>query len=549
MRRTLLTASAVYAGDPPRPAGDALVIEGDRVGWVGPREEAPRPVPRARHDVGDGVVVPGFVDAHLHLSHLALMPGWTDLSPARSAGEVITRLRRAAPDTPPGAWIVGTGYGERLLAAMPRLLRAHLDRVHEERPVLVMHRNTHSGVANSAALAAVGFGRSTPRWPGGELERDLTGEPNGRAWERAYGVLEAAARRAELEALGTGWFERMRAVAGRLLAAGITAAVDAAATPRELDRLVQTELPLRVTAMPVGPGGFLATPRAALSGPVTGEVAGGVRIGNLKLVADGAERCALRLRFPLATRAARALAFARQGPGPVEALRILQPHVIPGGVRTGTMHYSPQALREMVVSGAARGFGVAIHAIGNEAVRAALDALEGAPGEGHRIEHAMFAEGGHAERMARLGVTAVVQPGHLGAFGELIRAAQLDAELPPVPLRRLLDAGVAVGLSSDAPSVAPDPLAAMALAVTRRVRGGEVAPDQAIGEDEALRAATVGAARAAGYEDAGTLTAGTRADLAVLSGRPLDQELRVMETWVAGERAFPGPLGDVAGRA
>ncbi len=514
-------------------------MEGDRVGWVGSRDEVPRPVPRSKRDLGDGVVVPGFVDAHLHLSYLVLLPGWVDLSDARSAGEVVTRLRRAAPLAPPGSWIVGWGYGEPLLGARPRLLRTHLDRVSAGRPVLVLHGTLHSGVANSAALAAVGFGRSTPRWPGGELERDLAGEPNGRAWERAYGILEWAARRADLEALGTGWFERARSVCARLLAAGITAAVDAALSPAELDRIVQADLPLRLTAMPVGSRGFFATPREAMDGPPTGEVAGGIRVGHLKLVADGAERCALRLRFPFVTRAARSLASARRGPGPVESLRVLHPRVVPGGVRTGTAHYSPEALGEIVAQAGAQGFSIAIHAVGNEAIRFALDALEGSPGEGHRIEHAMFAEAGQAERMARLSVTAVVQPGHLRAYGELIRAVGLDAELPPVPLRRLLDAGVRVALSSDAPSVSPDPLDALAIAVTRRAQGIQVAPDQAIGEEEALRAATVGAARAAGFEDAGTLLPRTRADLAVLADLPFAPGVMVRETWVAGSRAFP----------
>ncbi|HYU58038.1 MAG TPA: amidohydrolase family protein, partial [Actinomycetota bacterium] len=315
---------------------------------------------------------------------------------------------------------------------------------------------------------------------------------------------------------------------------------DAAVSPAHLAHLSATELPIEVVAMLVGPRGKLAAPREAVDGPVTGATVGHVRIGPLKLFADGAERCALRVRLPMLTKAARALATAKTGPGPMESLRLLRPTVAPGGIRLGTLHYAPDDLRGLVAAATARGFGVAIHAVGNEGIRAALETLEPFGGAGHRIEHAMFAEPRQAEAMARLGIGAAVQPGHLYPYGELVRAAGVEKDLPPVPLRRMEIEGVSFAISSDAAGGFWEPLRTMAVAVTRQAGHGEpLAPAEAIDPEVALRAATVTAARVGGILDAGQIAPGARANLAVLSGDPFDPGTRVVETWIDGRRVYP----------
>jgi predicted amidohydrolase YtcJ len=539
--RTLILAQQVWAGDPPTPDADALILDGERIEWAGSREAIPGKAPKRPLDLGDAVVTAAFVDPHHHFCQGVAMHGWVDLTKARSSAEVISRLRRAALSTPEGRWIVGWGYAEALIGRGHRLTRGDLDRVSSERPVLVNHRSMHSGIANSAALARVGFGRQTPRWPGGELERELRGEPNGRAWERAYGVLLTAANRAELDALGTGWTEAAHALARGLLSEGVVAIGDAGVTPRELTLLVAADLPIDVVAMPVGPRGLFATPDAALDGPKTGEDMGRVTVGPLKLFADGAERGCLRIPYPIASRVIRGLGGG-EGGNPLEPLRVLRPRPAPGAIRTGTPHYPPERLRDMTEAAVSRGFQVAIHAIGNEGIRWALEALEPAGGEGNRIEHALFAEPSEADRMARAGITAVVQPQHLSEYGELVRAAGLEEYLPPAPLRRFLDAGVAMALSSDAPTAAWEPLRTMPVAVTRMTdQGHVVAPEQAITPSEALRAQTTAAARALGWTDRGALVSGQRADFVVLSGDPFEGGAEVRETWVAGSRVYPEP--------
>ena len=541
MARILLTAGSVYAGDPPRPGPTAILVEDDRIAWVGDDPEA-RPPGRLyrRCDLGAAVVLPGVVDPHFHVgTKVAMSPG-VDLGETGSAREVTGAMARAASRLPEGMWALGWGYRELGGGTGRWLDRWTLDAAVPHRPALVIHGSFHSGVANSAALEAVGFGRATPRWPGGELERDVRGEPTGRVWERAFGVVEHAAHRSVLEALGTEWAARANLVAAELLSEGVTHVADALVLPPELERLSAAGLGVGVTAMPVSERGWYATPDAVLHGPATGQGDQRFRVGHLKLVADGAERCAMRIPYRTALRATRMAGAG--GTSPLQAWRMLRPRFGATSVRTGTLHYGPGELGEAVRRARRAGFSVAIHALGNEAIEHALGALERGGAEGARIEHAMFATPAHAAHMARLGVTAVIQPGHLWSYGRLVADAGIEGLIPPVPARTLLDAGVKVALSSDAPTAVWEPLRILRVAVDRRSREGMVlAAGEAVTPEEALRAATAGGADAAGVGDRkGVVAAGRQADLAVLSGHPLAPGTRVLETWVAGKRLWAG---------
>jgi predicted amidohydrolase YtcJ len=197
-----------------------------------------------------------------------------------------------------------------------------------------------------------------------------------------------------------------------------------------------------------------------------------------------------------------------------------------------------------------RGYAVAIHAFGNEAVAQALDAIakvrklhtDTPP---PRIEHAVMLDRELVQRAADLGVMVVTQPGFLEPMGELS-----VPELPGIsalPLRSLADAGVRVASSSDGP-IGIDPLIALRAAVTRRATPTRrVLPEEAISPEAWLTMATREGARAAGSLDvAGSIEPGKRADLVVLSHSPLDpgalDALRVEATLLAGELVY-GSLG------
>ena len=165
-----------------------------------------------------------------------------------------------------------------------------------------------------------------------------------------------------------------------------------------------------------------------------------------------------------------------------------------------------------------------IHAIGDAALRSALNALEPvAPAAGPmaRIEHVQFADPADLPRLARGRIAASIQPIHLRSDVEKARAAWGDrAERQGFLLRALAHAGVTLAFGTDAPVEPPDPWPGIAIAVTRRAPSWPdqrpFGPDQAITLAESLRAATIGPAAVAGEPDRGRLTAGYRADFVAI---------------------------------
>jgi predicted amidohydrolase YtcJ len=281
-------------------------------------------------------------------------------------------------------------------------------------------------------------------------------------------------------------------------------------------------------------------------------------VGPIKLFMDGAERCAICVSATQVVRsAARTLRAAVGGEG-LAAIRAVRdaPRLKPGPDRllhAGELFWEQEPLDRAVRTAAERGFQVAQHAIGNEAIDRALTALEHAggglfelPGR-PRLEHAMMLDEAACRRIAGLGTIAVVQPHFVyDMVGDVAALTPLPPPLALKPLRSLLDAGVTLAGSSDYPVSDFDVMASVRAAVTRGTRGGRVCePEQAISVEEALRAYTLGSAEALGVDDvAGTLAPGKRADLVVLSGDPrrVDPDrltdVSVVRTYVAGELAY-----------
>jgi hypothetical protein len=204
-------------------------------------------------------------------------------------------------------------------------------------------------------------------------------------------------------------------------------------------------------------------------------------------------------------------------------------------------------LAEHVERAVARGFRVALHAMGNAGLAAALDAFAHAvrrhPGRDHRfrIEHGTLASRAQLETMAALGAVAVVQPGFVHHMGRLVEAFPLERETW-LPFGDMARAGIALAASSDDPCAFHEPLRTSAHGATRRTASGGILDlTQALPYEEWLRAYTAGAAYAGGQEaERGTITPGKRADLVVLDGA-LDPERppRVVQTWVGGRRVHP----------
>ncbi|HEV8473516.1 MAG TPA: amidohydrolase [Methylomirabilota bacterium] len=494
------------------PMAQALAVKDGRIVEVGGTDE----VLWLREDAYEVIdlegrtVVPGFVDPHNHFSIGAFETLWADCRDARSMADVQRALVESAARTPPGAWVRGVGYDHTALGTHPT--RRDLDEAVPDRPALVMHFSHHQCVANSRALAASGITRGTADPPGGEIARDKSGEPTGLLFERAMSATETASR----EAWEARFVEVARAASERYAALGITAIQDAAVSPAMARRYAEARaaaaLAIDVGEVMVGSRGWFERPDDAAP-------------GALKIFVDGGYRCAMRV------------------------LR-------DGAPRTsGFLFYERAELAALLLRAWRNGRRVVCHAIGNLGVETAVGAIEDAvrempEGRAHvRIDHAIFLTPELIARIAALGVWVVAQPSFLWDSRARSGGTPPDPAILPRPFASALRAGVRQAFSSDFPCGSIAPLAGIAAAVTRRSRDGHAAaPEEAISAAEALDAYTLGAARAAGIDGVtGSLEAGKRADLLVLSENPLEcrpdrlSSIRVLETWVAGGRRPQAP--------
>jgi predicted amidohydrolase YtcJ len=274
------------------------------------------------------------------------------------------------------------------------------------------------------------------------------------------------------------------------------------------------ELPSSVLVMPHPAQLLGGLDTARLAGPTTGEGDEWLRVGAVKLFADGGVE-------PLINAVRDGAPFRSGNPFP--------------------------PIADDVAAAVDRGFDVAVHAMGNAGLQRVMDAFASASARGpgrerrFRVEHATLASHDQVRALAALGVVAVVQPSFVEVVGS--RGGHVRfADVTWLPFADLLGAGVPLAASSDDPCAPCRPLADSVLGVTRTLSSGAVlGADQGLGYGDWLRAWTMGAALAGGQErERGSLTPGKRADLVLVDG-PLDGTTapRVSETWVAGRRVWP----------
>jgi predicted amidohydrolase YtcJ len=267
---------------------------------------------------------------------------------------------------------------------------------------------------------------------------------------------------------------------------------------------------------------------------------------------DGGERAAMAL--PLGTVAAAGLTvigrmLRRRSLGALRARAGVRPRLDLAGwrLRSGIFFYTEEQARELVDATLAREMSLAIHAEGNEAIDRALRVLPGSRGgrtagmRPHRIEHFFFPGPDAISRAGAAGLAAAVQPTIVEWTGDRLIETGMAGRLLFTPLRDMLDAGIIVAGSSDAPVVSFDPLAGIRAAVRRRTTSGETLDDgQQVTIREALEMYTVHGARSGGLEhEVGTLQVGKRADMVVLNADPTtlapqDLDRLVVERTICG---------------
>lgn len=479
----MLRNANVITLDDRLPRASAVAVRDGAIAWIG-REDDLAGLgwrPKRVLDCEGRTLVPGFVDAHIHL--LAYAASLRDVDCGPDAVRSIADIRRAISDraraTPDGSWIVGRGYDDSALLERRHPTRNDLDAA-TSHPVRLVHRTGHACVLNSAALALVGIGAHTPDPVEGVIVRDDSGEPTGLLLEMDAYLDGRMPRRPR------GEFEAgVRHASERLAAMGVTSVVDA--TPTNSVERWETFRTLRAGGVPLPRitmmagydhlDGFVAEGMVYRHGDDT------LRLGHVKIMLTAT---------------------------------------------TGALHPQPEELASMVARAHAAGFPVAVHAVEAVAVEAAAWAIAEARRErplpfADRIEHCSECPPDVLRQVRRAGVAVCTQPAFVHHRGDKYLAEVPEDTQPWLyAMRSLLDAGVPVSAGSDAPVVEPVPMVGVGSAVTRRTRGGrQVAPGQAVTPMEALRAYTLAAARASGMGDmAGSIEVGKLADLALLDADP-----------------------------
>ncbi len=504
----VLTGGAVYTMSPERPWAEALAIRDGRIIYVGDVAGAQRlEGPRTRTLALNGrMVLPGFHDTHAHPLSGGLELGECNLYDAGTPAEVEGAVRAYAQAHPELAWIKGNGWQLPVFpGANPG--KAMLDRAVPDRPAFFYAADGHSAWVNSRALALAGVTRDTPDPPNGRIERDpRTGEPSGTLRESAIGLVADLLPPYTPEAR-IGAVRRGLAEANRF---GVTSITDAdvpeeyAAAYAEVER--QGELTARV----------LMALRASEEGAV-GE--------------DVARLAAIRERYQSGRRlTAGAVKFYADGVIEARTAALLAPY-LDRGRDAGPLVYQPGDLAARVAAVDQAGFQVHIHAIGDRAIRVALDAIASAREQnGPRdrrpvLAHIQLFDPADLPRFRELGVIASFQPFWAQA-DEYITRLTIPALGPArsrwlYPIGSMLASGAVVAAGSDWTVSTLNPLDAIQVALTRRgieaPAGPAWIPEERAGLADMLRAYTTGGAYAERMErETGSLAPGKLADVIVL---------------------------------
>ncbi len=516
----VLTGGAVYTVDAARTWAQAVAVSGGRIAAVGADAEM-RPHVGPRTEVVNlrgRMVLPGFQDAHVHASGGGLERGQCDLTSEHTREGYLAAIRSYADRNPGAEWITGGGWG---MDVFPRGVpsKKDLDEVVPDRPVFLSNRDHHGAWVNSRALALAGIDAATPDPPDGRIERTATGAPQGSLHEGAMNLVQRMLPVVTLAERVTGVLEGQR----YLHSLGITAWQEAI-----------------VGEYAVVPDSFDAFREVEGRGLLTARVTGALwwrRGAGLSQLDSLAERRAIASgsRFR-----ASSVKIMQDGVCENFTAAMLTPYLDGHGHETegrGTSFFDPEELKEAVTAIDAQGFQVHIHAIGDRAVREALDAVAAAraangPTAGrHHIAHLQVIHPDDVPRFRDLGVLANCQP--LWASNEPQMTELTLPFLGPersawqYPFGSLAASGAQLCFGSDWPVSSPNPMWQMHTAVNRTTspeypfRGPETdepfLPDERIGLPAAIAAFTMGSAYVNHDErDAGSVEPGKRADLVVL---------------------------------
>jgi hypothetical protein len=478
-----------------------------------------------RADMKGRVMLPGFIDAHGHVTELGFRAMALDLSDTTSLDQAKARIAAYAAANPDRKWILGGGWNQEKwgLGRFPTI--ADLDAVVSDRPVWLARADGHAGWGNSAALKAAGVTARAAAPAGGRIERGPGGAPAGVFVDAAQALVEKAVPAPLPKERDAAFLQAQEA----LLSNGVTATYDMGSS---LDdwlsyRRMGDRGALRVRIVSYGLGVETAVAIGG-TGPTPWLYGDRLRLGGVKLFADGA----------LGSRGAWLKAPYADAPG-----------------QSGAGFMSDDVIRNRMSRAAMDGYQVAIHAIGDKANAQVLSAIEELSdtykGDRRwRIEHAQIVDPADLPRFAHHGIVASMQPTH-----ETSDWRMAEARLGPARLAgayawgTMVREGVPLAFGSDYPVERPDPFAGWAAAISREDAQGQPPggwrPEERLTREQAWWAYTGGAAYAAFAEKLfGRLAPGQRADFVIVDRDPLQatpaelRGIKVEETWVGGEKVW-----------
>lgn len=518
----LLYNARIYTLDATRPIAAAIAIEYGRVVAVGEIDTLLSEFDQAeKQDMGGRVILPGLIDAHLHLQLYALSLQRIDCE-ANTLDECLRRIQERVRSTQPGEWVLGHGWNQNKWGRWPS--NADLDKIAPDNPVYLTAKSLHAAWANSAALKKAGLTSSTPDPANGELQRDINGQLTGILLETAMELVSGAILEPPIETVA----EAIEQAQPMLWRMGLTSVHDFDRRDcfMALQRLHSNgKLKLRVTkSLPIE-----ALENAVKLGLRTGFGDDWLRMGSVKAFMDGAL-------------------------GPRTAA-MFQPY-LNEPENHGILNMDAEELFEAGRQAAEVGLSLAVHAIGDRANHEVLDAFEqlrhfernySLPPLRHRIEHVQLLHPDDAKRLANLEIIASMQPIH--AISDMHMADRYwgDRAALSYAWATQWKNGAKLALGSDAPVESPNPFWGLHAAVTRQRADGSPGsrgwyPEQRLSIQQAIEGYTLGPAYAAGMENQlGKLDPGYLADLIILEQDPFVipptelLEMKPSATMVGGE--------------
>jgi len=513
----------------------AVAVAGDRILATGTREEVMQLRSESTQviDLGERALLPGFIDAHGHVSGVGIVTALLDLSPppvgdVETIDDIVDVIREhiATENPAPGTWIYGRGYDDSLLAEGRHPNRDDLDRASIDHPIVLTHVSGHLAAGNSAALNAARITASTPDPAGGIIRRRDNQEPDGvmeETAQRLYPSVEFdAAQRADLLRVGLQIYASY----------GVTTAQDGGVSLAYVDQLreesAKSPFPIDVVA-------FIAVNTvdddAVDRINPDHEYTDGFKLGGVKFWLDGS---------PQGRTAWLSEPYTEGPPG--------QP---PSYLAYPTL--DPAIYKRRMLTLIERNVPILAHANGDAAIDLMIDGVADAVAahdvSDHRAVaiHSQLMRSDQLERVKTLGIIPSYYAAHPFFWGDWHRISFGEDRAAFIsPAQATIDRDIPFTIHNDSPVVPPNVMRLIWIAVNRFTRSGHVlGPEQRISTYEALYAVTQGAAYQYFEEDIkGSISAGKQADFVILEENPLLanpeslQDIRVIETIARGRTIY-----------